>query len=149
LTQIPYPIVDLEWMEDSLRSQMCKYPFDYALNQFYIFSKEPIQHLPKMKKKLDLQLCTQPIDQLQPKILDNTYIHLSSTVNPELSNTLKKLIMVFGGFYIDEFSPIVTHILTEPITEHEHYELKNYGVLVHIVRVEWLIDSIYIHKRMK
>lgn len=88
-------------MEDSLRARICKYPFDYALNQIYIYYKEPVQHLPKMKKKLDLQLSTQPIDQLQPKILDNTYIHLSNSVNSELASMLKKLIMVFGGFYLE------------------------------------------------
>lgn len=27
--------------------------------------------------------------------------------------------------------------------------MKTFGLLVHILRVEWLIDSIYIHKRMK
>jgi hypothetical protein len=117
LSQIPYPIVGLDWLEDSFNGMLCKYPFDYAFNQSYIYHKEPIEHFPKMKKKLDLQLTTQPIDQFQPKILENTFIHLSPNIHPELAGLLKKLIMVYGGFYLEEPSPIITHILTEPVTE--------------------------------
>lgn len=135
LNKIPYPIVDLEWMEDSFRSKLCKYPFDYALNQTYISHKEPVEHYPKMRKKLEIQLTSPVIDKLQTKILENTFIYLGTNVNAELAALLKKLVMVYGGFYLDELSPIVTHILTEPLTEQEYTELKVYGVLVNLVRV--------------
>lgn len=69
LGHIRYPIVNVEWVEDSIRGGLCKYPFDYALNLPYLYHKEPIEHYKNMKKKLDLQLSTQPIDQFQPKIL--------------------------------------------------------------------------------
>lgn len=41
MEQITFPVVGVEWLEDSLRSKMCKYPYDYALNQFYICSRAP------------------------------------------------------------------------------------------------------------
>ena len=53
-----------------------------------------------MKKKLDLQLATQLIDQFQPKILEHTLIHLASNITPDLGTLLKKLIVVYGGFYL-------------------------------------------------
>ena len=74
---ISYPIVDLDWIEDSFKEKLCKYPFDYAFNQEQIFHREPIEHFSKMKKKLDLQLNTQPIEKFQPKILENTFIYLT------------------------------------------------------------------------
>ena len=132
-----------------MRTNLCKYPFDYAYNQNHIYHKEPIDHYPKMKKKLDLQLSTQLIDEFQPKILDNTYIYFHSNVHPELSALLRQLVMLYGGFYLDELSPLATHILVEPLGEVEYAELRIHGMLVHVVRVEWLTDSIYIHKRMR
>jgi hypothetical protein len=68
LDKIDCPIVDVEWVEDSIRNKFCKYPFDYALNQSLIRTKESLEHLPKMKKKLELQLSIDPIDKLQNKI---------------------------------------------------------------------------------
>jgi hypothetical protein len=44
---------------------------------------------------------------------------------------------------------VATHILTEPVTEAESSELTVFGALVFLVRVEWLIDSIYLNKRMR
>ena len=88
-----------------------------------------------MRKKLEIQLTSPVIDKLQTKILENTFIYLGTNVNAELAALLKKLVMVYGGFYLDELSPIVTHILTEPLTEQEYTELKVYGVLVNLVRV--------------
>lgn len=84
-----------------MRSKMCKFPFDYALNQSFISYKEPIDHYSKMKKKLEMQLVIEPIDQLQHKMFDNCYIYMFSNVNSDLALLLKKLIMVFGGFYLD------------------------------------------------
>lgn len=90
-----------------------------------------------------------PLDKFQPKILEHCFVYLSHNVNPELSLLLKKLVMSYGGFYLEELSPIVTHILTEALTEQAYSELRVYGALLQVVRVEWLIDSIYIHKKMR
>lgn len=70
-------------------------------------------------------------------------------MHPDLAILLKRIIMVLGGFYLDSPSPVVTHILTEPLTETDYSELNMYGSLVFILRVEWLIDSIYLNKRMR
>lgn len=67
----------------------------------------------------------------------------------DLAILLKRIIMVLGGFYLDTPSPVITHVLTEPLTESEYSLLNMYGSLVFIVRVEWLIDSIYLNKRMR
>jgi hypothetical protein len=81
--------------------------------------------------------------------LADTIIYVGDNVNVDLAKVLKKIIMLYGGFYLDVLSPIITHILTEPLLEQEYGELKIYGTLVSLVRVEWLIDSIYLNKRMK
>lgn len=54
-----------------------------------------------MKKKLDLQLNAQLIDHLQPKILEQTFIYFAPNVNQDLSSLLKKLVMMYGGFYLE------------------------------------------------
>lgn len=46
-------------------------------------------------------------------------------------------------------SSALTHILTDPVTEQEYLELKLFGTMTNIVRTEWLIDSIYINRKMK
>ena len=74
-----------------------------------------------MKKKLELQLSIDPIDKLQNKIFENCFIYINVNINGEFATLLKKLIMVFGGFYLDELSPAVTHLLTESVTEQEYY----------------------------
>lgn len=53
MDQIQFPVVGIEWMEDSFRSKLCKYPYDYALNQFSICRKASHEHSKKMKSKLD------------------------------------------------------------------------------------------------
>jgi hypothetical protein len=45
-----------------VRGKICKYPFDYALNQFYICQREPVEHLKKMSSKLENYLSRQVID---------------------------------------------------------------------------------------
>lgn len=110
--QISYPVVDLDWVEDSFQAKMCKYPFDYAMNQVKINPKEPIEHYPKMKKRLEQRMKAPPLDKFQAKTFENCFIYLNANVNHELVPLLKKLVMVCGGFYLEELSPIVTHILT-------------------------------------
>jgi hypothetical protein len=70
-----------------------------------------------MKKKLEIQLNTPPLDKFQSKILENTFIYIGPNVNSELASLLKRLVMMYGGFYLDELSPIITHILAEPLSE--------------------------------
>lgn len=45
-------------------------------------------------------------------------------------------------------NPAITHILAGPITEKEHTEFQRYGNLTFVLRIEWLIDSVLICKRM-
>jgi hypothetical protein len=58
---VTIPVVDIEWFDDSLRNKFCKYPYDYALNQCLINSlRKPVDHYPKMNKKLEAQLSIAP-----------------------------------------------------------------------------------------
>lgn len=129
------PIVGLEWVECSFQANVVKYPQDYAFNLTRIAVKEAAQHYPKMKKKLEIQLSSPPLEKFQAKVLENTFIYIGPNVNTDLSSLLKRLVMMYGGFYLDDLCPVVTHILTEPVTEQEYSELKLYGVLVHLLRV--------------
>lgn len=56
MEQICFPVVGIEWLEDSLKKKICKYPFDYAFNQFHICSRAPVEHYKKMKVKLEINL---------------------------------------------------------------------------------------------
>lgn len=144
--EIQFPIVGVEWLEDSLRCQLCKFPKDYALNLYY--TSIPIDHSEKMRNKLNLQLNKEPAFPNDHLFLQGTIIFLAENIRPDLARLLKRLISVLGGFYVDEPAPVVTHILTETVTEAEGAELAVFGDLVLLVRVEWLIDSIYLNKRM-
>lgn len=136
----------VEWLEDSLRCQMCKFPKDYALNLYEIVI--PMDHSEKMRSKLNVQLAKDPAFPNEHLFLDGTIIFLAENIRPDLAKLLKRLIAVLGGYYVDEPVPVITHILTEAVTEAEGAELAVFGDLVFLVRVEWLIDSIYLNKRM-
>ena len=56
--EIQFPIVCLEWLDNSLKAQLCKFPKDYALNLYY--TSLPNDHSDKMKSKLNLQLAREP-----------------------------------------------------------------------------------------
>ena len=45
-------------------------------------------------------------------------------------------------------SPVVTHMLVEPLEEKEYLECCSNGMLTHILRIEWLLDAIYFGRRM-
>ncbi len=60
MDQIVFPVVGIEWIEDSFRAKLCKYPFDYALNQSYICTRASYEHYKKMKSKLDNHLNREP-----------------------------------------------------------------------------------------
>jgi hypothetical protein len=45
-------------------------------------------------------------------------------------------------------SPAVTHILVEPLTQPEYLKYCVYGVLTYVLRIEWLIDSIYFSRKV-
>jgi hypothetical protein len=101
MDQIVFPVVGIEWIEDSLRTKLCKYPYDYALNQFYICSRAPYEHYKKMKGKLDLHVNRQPVFKFEHTYLEDTVIYIAENVQPDLALLLKKIIMVLGGFYLD------------------------------------------------
>lgn len=149
LDQIRFPVVGVEWLEDSLRGKLCKYPYDYALNQYYICTRASHEHHKKMRSKLELHLAREPSFKFEHCYLEDTLIYISENVRPDFARLLKKIVMVLGGFYLDAPSPVATHILTEPLTEGECSELTVYGSLVFVLRVEWLVDSIYLSKRMR
>lgn len=67
--------------------------------------------------------------------MEDTIVYVAENVNQDLARVLKKLILVLGGFYVEVPSPVVTHILTEPVTETECGELTVFGALVFLVRV--------------
>lgn len=115
--EIQFPIVGLEWLENSLRAQLCKFPKDYALNLYY--TSLPNDHSDKMKSKLNLQLAREPAFPHDHLFLQGTIIYLAENIRPDLSRLLKRLIAVLGGFFIDDPSPVVTHILTDSVTENE------------------------------
>lgn len=52
IEDITFPIVGLEWLQHSLKTKICKYPFDYALNQHFICSRAAHEHSKRMKSKL-------------------------------------------------------------------------------------------------
>ena len=62
--------------------------------------------------------------------------------------TLKKLICVTGGLFLNNINPSITHILVGSITEEEYGKLLGFGDYVEVVRVEWLIDSILFAQRL-
>lgn len=99
MKEIPFPIVGVEWFEDSLRCQMCKFPKDYALNLNYIV--HPVDHSEKMRSKLNLQLAKDPAFPNEHLFLEGTIIFLAENIRPDLSKLLKRLIAVLGGYYVD------------------------------------------------
>jgi hypothetical protein len=70
-----------------------------------------------MRSKLNLQLAREPAFPHDHLFLDGTIIYLAENIRPDLGRLLKKLVAVLGGFYVEEASPVVTHILTETVTE--------------------------------
>lgn len=70
-----------------------------------------------MKKRLEAQLAIDPLSQAKVQMFENCFIYISSDANIQLSSTLKKLIVIFGGYYLEEISPAATHILLEAVTD--------------------------------
>lgn len=65
-----------------------------------------------------------------------------------MTKILQQLIIINGGFYLDEIHPVVTHVLIEPIENIEYYSFLAHGEMTKILRVEWLLDSIYLNTKM-
>lgn len=66
----------------------------------------------------------------------------------DLIKVLRNLISVRGGYWADNFSSIVTHVLVTDIDETKHNLYKKYGSRIHILRPEWLGDSIMFYNRL-
>ena len=67
-----------------------------------------------MKNKLDSALAL--VSQADTaKIFENTLINIDKNVDHKTAKLLQQLIVINGGFYLDEVHPIVTHVLIEPI----------------------------------
>ena len=67
-----------------------------------------------MKNKLDSALAL--VSQVDTaKIFENTLINIDKNVDHKTAKLLQQLIVINGGFYLDEVHPIVTHVLIEPI----------------------------------
>jgi hypothetical protein len=61
---------------------------------------------------------------------------------------LKNAIAICGGYWTDKFSSIVTHVLVNQIDESKYKNFKKYGNRIHVVKCEWLVDSILLYNRM-
>ena len=81
-------------------------------------------------------------------MFDNMIFYINSNIHPDLSQTLKHLISVNGGFWLDEFTLVTTHILTDYLKEQEYVQLKSLNSLTFVLKVEWLIDCIYLDKKI-
>lgn len=66
----------------------------------------------------------------------------------DLIIVFKNLISVCGGYWTERFTSIVTHVLVAEIDEAKHNLFKKYGSRIHILRPEWLVDSIFLYDRL-
>lgn len=123
-SDIRHPIVGIEWFEDSMRRRICKFPEDYALNQYFLPRKPAEKHLTSMKSKLDY--CLKKIEKMATHNLmfDGLVIFIHDSIDSGLADTIKHLIAVNGGYYLDNFCTAATHAITEFLTEETFNELK-------------------------
>lgn len=80
--------------------------------------------------------------------LQDTLIYIDKDFPVDFARLLKNLVAVCGGYWTDKFSPIVTHVLLTEVDEAKCQDFKRYGSRIHILRPEWLVDSILLYNRM-
>ena len=81
--------------------------------------------------------------------LQDTLIYMDKDFPVDFARLLKNLIAICGGYWTDKFSSIVTHVLMGETDEIKYQEYKHYGSRIHILRPEWLVDSILLYNRME
>jgi hypothetical protein len=72
---------------------MCKFPYDYSLNQSDLGRNDTSHHLKKMKNKLNNSLESTSCFE-RDELLSNTIICFPKQFNQEMVNVLKKLIAI-------------------------------------------------------
>jgi hypothetical protein len=142
--------VTVDWLENSIKSGQCKYPQDYALNSFFLYRRPLSSHIQKMNLKLTycLQQYSDPIRHMKSNglLFDNMLFCLHSSIDSQLITCLKHLIAINGGFYLDSITIATTHVLTDYLFQNDYEDILSSVALTHILRVDWLLDSIYLHK---
>jgi hypothetical protein len=53
VAQAGFAVVGVEWVVDSINARMCKFPYDYALNQCELGRSDTTHHLKKMRAKVE------------------------------------------------------------------------------------------------
>ena len=72
---------------------MCKYPYDYALNQSDLGRNDTLHHLKKMKSRLNNALEQSSCFE-RDELFSNIIICFGKHINQEIVNVLRKLIVI-------------------------------------------------------
>jgi hypothetical protein len=71
-----FAVVGVEWVVDSINARMCKFPYDYALNQCELGRPDTTHHLKKMRAKVEGALEREDFG--QEGLLEGTIICLAN-----------------------------------------------------------------------
>ncbi|GLH09974.1 Uncharacterized protein GBIM_14988 [Gryllus bimaculatus] len=103
-----------------------------------------VNHLESPKKDKHLQLINK-INVSDVKkagvFLDGCNIYLSG-FSPEYTEKIRKIINSGGATRFNEISDSVTHVIVGDFVQSDIRVLKSLGSRIHVVTVEWLIESI-------
>lgn len=151
------PLVTPEWLQQSMRAKKCKYPNDYALNYHNICTRQfnDSTNIRRLNRKLatfmEMDFLSTPGSSLlcDKSSGEQLIVYLDANSIDHVSrDLLRKLICVNGGLCLNTYGPVVTHILVGAIQETEFHKFMNYGDSSHILRVEWLIDTILFSQKL-
>lgn len=130
------PVVGTDWIEESLKAGVCKYPPDYAMN-FWNRNSTGNSAITRLKRKLAVYSHGALLNSYHEFLTDFTETVISPTtkklsmihhpqcvifcdpgsLDPLILKTVKKLICVTGGLFLNHINPSITHILVGSITE--------------------------------
>ena len=95
--------------------------------------------------------CAKVLDDFEASDKIMKYLHRCvvyfHNVNDKVEKLQRKLVAAGGGFYVKDFLPTVTHVVTESCSEGSFAEMTKYRD-VNIVGIMWLVDCLRYRRRI-
>ena len=114
-----------------------------------MINKKPLNSfVNKLKKNLNNFQSLNDVMDKTTDFLKDTVIFIDSEINMDTNNCFRNLIAICGGYWMEKFSSVVTHVIDEEIDQEKYQKFKKFGGKVHILRAEWLVDSIFLYNHL-
>ena len=141
VNDLQLPLLSMEWFNTCVDKGVFLFPLDHSINCTELKWNSSSARLCKGAARAKEVMNTLPIDSKEFNFLEGCVFYIHG-LDEKARIAIKQIISAYGGFYLEEFSSIHTHILSLGYTDEELKTFLKFGNFVRILKLTWLLDCV-------